>query len=80
MLGLPDPEMRRFLIAGSEDGIRSALSVHRSHGLALSFPDEQTFSISVIGDDGEGDVVSGPIKQQLKLTVRSANKLMGGET
>ena len=70
--GLPDPEMRRFLAAGTVDGVRSALHPHFSKGLELVKLDDKEFTVAFNGRELTRDT-----KQKLKHTVRDVNELMG---
>lgn len=75
MAGLPDPEMRKFLVPGTVEGVRLALSPHTAQGLTLTFSEDgKTFDI---GSPYGNGFITLPTNQQLKLTVREANTVMG---
>ncbi len=73
-IALPDTEMRKFLANGTPDSVRSALSVHVSHGLEILDLTAAAFTLRL--DQME---VTGPTRQQLKKTVAVANGLFLGD-
>lgn len=75
MAGLPDPENRKFLVPGTVGGVRLALSPHTARGMTLTFREDG--KIFDIGSPDGSEAATLPINQQLKLTVRAANKVMG---
>lgn len=75
MAGLPDPEMRKFLVPGTVEGVRLALSPHTAMGMIITFSEDGK-TCNIGSPDGTEEVAL-PTSQQLKLTVREANKVMG---
>lgn len=76
MVGLPDPEMRKFLLHGNVERVRLVLSPHINLGMNLSFNEEEgTFTIGITDLE---EPITLPINQQLKLSVKAANAVMGG--
>lgn len=72
-MSFPDPEMRKFLAKGTEEGVRAALSPHLSQGMTLEFIGDN-FLISL----PDVEPHSAPTSQQLKLTMAAANALFEG--
>lgn len=69
-MGLPDPEMRKFLANGTVESVRSALSKHVEDGLEILSLDDDACLIRL-----DYTEVAMPTNQQLKKTVATANGL-----
>lgn len=71
--GLPDPEERRYLLAGTVEGVLTALSPQLAKGLIIVSSDDLETCIA----NPNGDSNTFPTNQMLKYTVRAANTLLG---
>ena len=71
-MALPDPEMRKFLVTGTAETVRNALSQHVAAGMEII---ENLENLTLLLIYNGQEAVIDP-SQQLKLTVRAANTLM----
>ncbi len=71
MIGLPDPEMRRFLANGTPELVPHAIYPHQARGLKIVSIDKDTCVVAYTGKE-----LKFPTCQQLKLTIREVNKFL----
>lgn len=71
MIGLPDPEMRKFLAKGTPETVPFAIYPHQARGLKIISIDPDTCVVQFNGKE-----LKFPTCQQLKVTISEANKLL----
>lgn len=71
MIGLPDPETRKFLANGTADLMQHHIYPHIARGLKIISVDAEKCKVVYNGKELEF-----PTAQQLKLTIAAVNKLL----
>lgn len=74
MNGLPDPEMRKFLVNGTAQTVKNYLYPYVAQGLSISDINEDECTVTY-----NGKSATFPTSQQLKLTISAVNDLVGNK-
>lgn len=69
--GLPDPEMRKFLVLGDVDKVKYCLIPHCSQGLKITMLTPESCTVKFLSKE-----LTFKTDQRMKETIREVNNMM----